>query len=85
MFESILFPLGAAIGSGEKITMPDCFRDLNLNQVSAALESVKDCDLSHHWYALLSDRAAIYDREDVFRDLGKCSLEDALKAFSTAV
>ncbi len=86
MFESILFPPGAAIGSSEKTIMPDSFKDLNLDQVSeAALEAAKDADLSPYWYAPLSDRAVIRYRQDVLRDLEDRSREDALAAFSTAV
>lgn len=82
-FHSILFraPAGAA-EAGARMA-PDCFRDLNLDQIVASVTAGwKEYDLVPFFQAPLVDRDAIVYRQEVMQDLGNAPLLQAVQAFS---
>jgi DNA mismatch repair protein MutS len=78
-FQSILFETPATIGD----SAPDCFRDLNLNQIVDAITAGRDeYNLKPFFYTRLAEPAGIEYRHEVFRDLENEALFRAIKSFS---
>jgi len=66
-YHSILFGTGKAL---QREDQPECFADLNLDQVISAITRDKDeYELPLLFYSALSDCSDCYFRHDVFRDL----------------
>lgn len=82
-FCSILFnhsAIGTDIDGRES---PEFFRDLNLDQIVAAItEGFKDYNLAPFFYARLTDLAAIAYRQEIMRDLEDGRLIQAINSFS---
>jgi hypothetical protein len=80
VFRSLLFGSGDAPRSAEE---PASFRDLNLDQVVAALVSGRDgYDLEPFFYAPLRDLDVLAYRQEVFQDLEQPAIHDAVEAFA---
>ncbi|MDR1329005.1 MAG: hypothetical protein LBK23_05325 [Oscillospiraceae bacterium] len=85
MFYSILFP---DVGTEPDLnrTEPECFKDLNLDQVLGRIAyKKKDYGLAELFYTPLRDAKAIAYRQDITRELEDPSLRAALDEFSTAI
>lgn len=86
MFYSILFPTKEQYERPRRTDSPDCFKDLNLDQVfSPILKSKKEFELEGFFYTSLSDREAIVYRQDVMKELEDDDLRSRLAAFSRDV
>lgn len=84
-FGSILFPRapGAIV---EDVAEPDCFSDLRLDQVVAAIVAGRDeYHLEPFFRTPLRDLTAIAYRHDVFRDLEDPPLLAAVRAFAAGM
>jgi hypothetical protein len=67
-------------------TEPGCFRDLNLDQVVAALvRGREEYDLAPFFSTPLHDPDAVTYRQEALRDLESRELRDAIDAFATAM
>jgi DNA mismatch repair protein MutS len=65
---------------------PDCFSDLNLDQLIAAVtEGREQYDLRPAFHAPLLDAADVAYRYEVFRDLADVDLRDDVASFSRAL
>lgn len=81
-FRSILFGPSDALRENPS-SEPDCFRDLNLDQIVTAVIAGRDeYDLGSFFHARLSDHDAIAYRHEVFRDLENPALFRAIKVFA---
>ena len=86
MFYSILFPTEEQSERPRRTSPPDCFKDLNLDQVFAPiLKSKKGLELEGFFYTSLSDREAIVYRQDVMKELEDDGLRSLFAAFSRDV
>jgi len=82
---SILFLHPADRAAAEAASEPDCFSDLNLDQVMAAITaSRQDADLRAFFHAPLDDVDAVRYRQEVFRDL-RPEARAAFSAFCAAM
>jgi DNA mismatch repair protein MutS len=68
-FFSILFQTHEQRAAAERATQPECFRDLNLDQVVEAITGRDEYDIKRFFYLTLFDRDALVYRQEVFRDL----------------
>jgi DNA mismatch repair protein MutS len=85
-FYSILFAGPQDEPAKEIRTAPECFRDLNLDQVAAALTVGREhYDLQPFLYAPLKDRASILYRQEVFQDIENDRVRVAISAFAAAM
>jgi hypothetical protein len=85
-FQSILFPKGESSEEIDRRSEPDCFPDLNLDQVVTAVTAARDeYNLKPFYYASFRDRAVIQYRHDVFRDLERPPTVEAMRCFASAV
>lgn len=84
-FRSILFgPVDMA--SAEVLTQPDCFLDLNLDQIVRQAIALKaEYDLAPFFHQALTDTDSVALRHAVFRDLDSLEIVQALERFSTAM
>jgi hypothetical protein len=65
---------------------PACFRDLNLDQVVAALvKGREEYDLAPYFFTPLRDPDSVVYRQEVFGDLESAELRDAIDAFADAM
>ncbi len=79
-FSSILFESDQTVDFRPQ---PDCFPDLNLDQVIQAITARKqEYNLTPFYYTPLKDLHTIYYRQEVMRDLGNQALMTALKTFA---
>lgn len=70
IFHSILFPSGLEGARYERADEPDCFTDLNLDQVTAAIVARRDEDfLRPLFYSTYRDEEIIRYRQAIFADL----------------
>lgn len=80
-FESILAPPGTQPPALPEA--PDCFRDLNLDQVVAGVTAAwKDYDLAPFFHAPLADLKSIEYRQDVMRDLEEEGVLGCVETFA---
>jgi DNA mismatch repair protein MutS len=86
-FESILFPNAAdRVPEAEARAAPGCFRDLNLDQIVAAITATKaEYDLIPFFHMPLHDVDAVAFRHEVFRDLEHPQLFEAIKSFAASM
>lgn len=83
LFRSILFGPGQQRDRVVKAEVPPFFRDLNLDQVIAAVTAGREeYDLLPFFHAPTRDPATIHFRQEVFRDLEEPSLLAAVRAFA---
>jgi DNA mismatch repair protein MutS len=86
MFYSILFPLQEQYEQPRRTETPDCFRDLNLDQIFAPiLNKIKEFDLDSYFFSSLQDKEIIVYRQDVMRELEDNNLRSLFVAFSKNV
>lgn len=86
MFYSILFPTEEQYGRPRKTTEPECFRDLNLDQIiGPVLFGNKEFELEGFFYTPQSDRETVVYRQEVMKELEDESLHSLFKEFSEAV
>ncbi len=83
-FQSILFPDGQILPEIDQQVQPDCFADLNLDQIVAAVSAGRDdYALKPFFYVSSRDVAEIRYRHDVFRDLESPTTADCIRTFAT--
>lgn len=82
-FHSILFDRR---DDAEEAQEPECFTDLNLDQVVEAIVRGRDeYDLEPFFYAPLRNAAAVQYRQAVFRDVERRDVADVLERFADAL
>jgi DNA mismatch repair protein MutS len=82
-FRSILFPPGAVGRQQETADQPEFFRDLNLDQVVAAITAGKDdYDLPPLFYSPIRDLLTIDYRQAVMRDLEQDEILRMVRGFA---
>ncbi|MGH7988960.1 MAG: MutS-related protein [Limisphaerales bacterium] len=82
-FHSILFESSDSGIVGDKIELPDFFRDLNLDQiVDAITRDREEYNLKPFFYTRLTNLAAIVYRQEIMRDLEREPLFAGIKSFS---
>jgi DNA mismatch repair protein MutS len=85
-FHGILFDAPDGHRRAEGVVAPDCFGDLNLDQIVAAITAGKgEYDLAPFFSVPLHEVEAITFRHEVFQDLEDASLLDDLKAFAVGM
>lgn len=81
-FHSLLWPSADAAAAPEAVAAPDCFHDLNLDQVVAAIAAAWPGEnLAPYFHAPLHDVACVHYRQAIFRDLEQAPIRQALLAF----
>ncbi len=86
LFYSVLFPTQNHPKEKGKKDAPDCFKDLNLDQVFAPiLKSKEDFELESDFHTVLQDPEIIAYRQDVMRDLENGALRVLFTEFSKTV
>lgn len=87
VFESILYP-DAPVPDGDRqeIPEPGFFKDLNLDQVFAAVTAGRDEYALVSYFRLgLSDEGAIRYRQEIFRDVERPEIASALQPFAQSM
>ena len=85
-FHSILFQNLADRASEERLSPPDFFGDLELDQIVAAVTAGKEeYGLKPFFYLPLHEADAVVYRQEIMRDLEKPSLLDAIKTFAAGM
>jgi hypothetical protein len=85
MYFSILFTDSTQENKARNAKQPDCFHDLNLDQIiDPILRSSREYHLEDFFYASLQDRSLIAYRQDIFKELSS-SLYSSLADFSHTV
>jgi DNA mismatch repair protein MutS len=80
---SILFDAPDTASAAASSKEPECFKDLNLNQIVAAITAGRDeYDLKPFFHTPLSDIGAIHYRQEIMRDLESRELSGRLGAFA---
>lgn len=86
MFYSILFPTREQYEKNRQTEAPECFKDLNLNQIfDPILNSTKEFGLETFFFTSLYDREVITYRQDVLRELEDSTLRALLSDFSKTI
>jgi DNA mismatch repair protein MutS len=86
IFESILFQNAADRVPEDRTVAPDCFRDLNLDQIVAAITTGKEeYNLIPFFHTPLHDVDAVMFRHEVMRDLDDPQFFDAIKIFAASM
>ena len=86
MFYSILFRGQQEYGQTRRTDEPDCFKDLNLDQVFAPiLASKKEFELEEFFYTPLRDVETIAYRQEVMRELEDDDLRALFASFSRSI
>jgi DNA mismatch repair protein MutS len=81
-FRSILWPDTGSVANRDDVAEPDCFHDLNLDQVlSAITEAWPEEDLAPFFRTPLRTVEAVTWRHAVFRDLTRQALRRTVRAF----
>ena len=84
MFETILFPPGEALPGREQD--PECFRDLNLDQIFAPiLKKEEKYHIGPWFYTPLHSKNAVCYRQEILKDLEKPELRQAFEDFSAEI
>src|SRR5262245_30711722 len=84
-FESILFIDPEAAAAAAERTEPDCFGDLHLDRIVDAVVGSNADELKRFFYLPLHDAAAVTYRHEVFRDLQRPEIRNAVEAFVTGM
>lgn len=80
---SILFRDPVPAEDRERAEPPECFRDLCLDQIIAAVTQGRDeYDLAPFFHVLLGDVASVRYRQEVFQDLEDPSIRRAVETFA---
>jgi hypothetical protein len=83
---SILYPRSGAPVEAESQAAPDFFRDLNLDQVVAAITSgYQDYDLAPFFHTPVHDLDTIAYRQEIMRDMERKAVADAVRSFTQRV
>ncbi len=83
-FRSILFSNGQGLPEMDRQPQPECFADLNLDQIVAAVTAGRDdYDLKPFFYLPSRALTEISYRHDVFRDIEHPATADCLRTFAT--
>ena len=86
MFYSVLFPDEAAAALPLRRKAPECFRDLNLqNVVDTALRVRKDFDLGGYYYTVVTDIPTLEYRQSFLREMEDRELRDGIDRFSDSI
>jgi DNA mismatch repair protein MutS len=82
-FQSILFDWPAGGVAATTSTEPDCFKDLNLDQIVASLTAGREeYGLKPFFYTPLTDVGAISYRHEIMRDLESRELSGQIESFA---
>jgi DNA mismatch repair protein MutS len=82
-FRSVLFRRPEEAAAGSVYGAPDCFHDLNLDQIASTITAGwKDYELEPFFHAHLSDLDAVAYRQEVMRDLEAADAMAAGRAFT---
>lgn len=82
-FESVLFFRTADREASPHSSAPECFRDLNLDQIVDTVVTGQELySLKPFFYTALRDADAIQYRHEVFRDLEDGSLSEHIRSFT---
>ncbi|NMB53698.1 MAG: DNA mismatch repair protein MutS [Leptolinea sp.] len=82
-FPSVLYPPNSKYTVDENAETPDCFVDLNLDQVIDAISDRKqEYNLKPIFYSPLQEIEVIKYRQDVFKDLENANVLKAIKVFA---
>jgi hypothetical protein len=80
---SVLFRRSEEAGAGGVGEAPECFHDLNLDQIVTAITAAwKDYELEPFFHVHLSDLDAVAWRQEVMRDLEQAGVMAVVKAFT---
>lgn len=86
MYYSCLFPTRESEPKDFIRQMPEYFKDLNLDQITAgAMEEYAKFDIARHYYTILTDEGTIGYRQDAMRELGRPEVLAAAKALCEIV
>lgn len=82
-FDSILFLRAADRDASQRCAVPECFADLNLDQVvDAVIMGREPYDLKAFYYTALQDTDAIQYRHEIFRDLESATFSECIRSFT---
>ena len=85
-FASVLFPDDARPLAGQAQEKPESFGDLNIDQiVELAVAGREFYNLRPHFYAGLTSAAAVEYRQQIYRDLERSAIREAVEAFALAM
>lgn len=83
---SVLFPDPAAASAAPDSRVPECFADLHLDRIVAAITAGREIYGLRPWfYRPLTDPDAVVYRQEVMRDLEQASLVSAINGFARAM
>lgn len=86
MFYSILYPTEGQHEQPRQENAPDCFKDLNLDQIfDPIMKSKKEFELDGFFFTSLYDREIIRYRQDVMRELEDDDVRELFTDFSKTV